>query len=94
MRQTLLAWRMCDARELGATDWIHVNVVPASNEALRNRVAEAAPQLIGTTMAETWRSVLREPGRFRLMTPTEVVPDAVESCWQPWRDWLRARYRT
>jgi hypothetical protein len=94
MRQTLLAWRMCEARELGASEWIHVNVVPAANAALRTRVAGAAPQLAGKTMADAWRSALREPARYRLMTPTEVVPDAVDAHWRPWRDWLNERYLT
>jgi hypothetical protein len=62
--------------------------------ALRNRVTEAAPQLVGATLEATWRSVLRRPERYRLMTPTAVVPDTVDARWQPWRAWLAARYLT
>jgi hypothetical protein len=52
------------------------------------------PKLDGKTLEETWRSVLRRPDRYRLMSPTEIIPDAVDTRWQSWREWLRERYRT
>jgi hypothetical protein len=44
MRQTLLAWQMVEHGEFGATDWVHIHVIPELNVALRGR--GAAAQLI------------------------------------------------
>jgi hypothetical protein len=93
MRQTLLLWQMAEHREFGASDWIHIHVVPAENVALRSRGA-AAPDLVGESMAEAWQSVLREPERYRLVTPTELLEGVGDSRWTEWRQWLRARYGT
>lgn len=93
MRQTLLVWQMVEHREFGATDWIHVHVVPEGNVALRGR-SGAAPNLAGATMAEAWQSVLTEPTRYRLMTATALLDGVGERDWSEWRAWLRERYLT
>ena len=94
MRQTLLAWQMTKAREFDASEWVHVHVIPELNLALRNRAEACAPRLEGETVADVWRSVLRKPERYRVMTPTEIVgPDSPEA-WQAWRKWLKNRYLT
>jgi hypothetical protein len=94
MRQTLLAWQMTKAREFGASEWIHAHIVPEGNVALRNRVDGCAPDLKGVTMADAWRSVLRERGRYRLFSPAGIVPSEVPQQWQAWRTWLKDRYLT
>jgi hypothetical protein len=94
MRQTLLAWQMTVMRELGGCDWIHINVIPEKNLALRNRDLGSSPQLKGATMCEAWRSVLREPERFKLMSPGEVLPPELPEEWEAWRRWLKRRYLT
>lgn len=94
MRQTLLAWQMAEHREFEATDWIHVHVIPEGNHALRMS-ARGAPGLTGSGMAEKWRGVLRDPGRYRVLTPTNLVPEAGwETHWVPWRQWLAEAYLT
>ena len=94
MRQTLLAWQMVEHRELDATDWLHVHVVPEANIALR-RAGRAAVELVGQTMEEKWRSVLKEPGRYRLLTPSDLLDGIGESGrWRVWREWLCERYLT
>lgn len=94
MRQTLLAWQMVQHREFEATDWIHVHVIPEGNHALRMSV-QGAPDLVGSGMAEKWRSVLRDPSRYRVLTPSDLVPvDGWESRWEPWRAWLAEVYLT
>jgi restriction endonuclease-like protein len=93
MRQALLAWQMVEHNEFGATDWIHVHVVPEENVALRGR-SGAAPKLSGDTMAEAWQSVLKEPERYQLMTATELLSGAPTAGWDDWRDWLHDRYET
>ena len=94
MRQTLLAWQMVEHQEFGATDWLHVHVVPLGNARLRAR-GGAPRQLPGRGLAEVWRSVLRQPSRYRLITPTELITglEAVPA-WAAWRNWLRDRYLT
>jgi hypothetical protein len=95
MRQTLLAWQMVAAGEFGASDWLHVHVIPDANTALRGRGRSVAANLPGASMAEAWQSVLREPGRYRLMTPTELL-DGIgrDGRWPEWRSWLAERYLT
>jgi hypothetical protein len=93
MRQTLLAWRMVEHGEFGASGWQHVHVIPADNLALRNTVT--APGLTGSDMSSAWRSVLKEPERYHVLTPTDLVPSVSATSTQAeWRMWLRERYGT
>jgi hypothetical protein len=75
-------------REFGATDWLHLTVVPEENVDLRARVT--SPGLSGADMAEAWRSVLKEPRRYRLATPPDLVEDIDPT--SSWRQWLLLRY--
>lgn len=94
MRQTLLAWQMAKCHEFGATDWIHILVVPEGNQLLRQS-AQSAPDLQGSDMTEKWSSVLRDPHRFRVVTPTELLADVDSGGkWKPWRQWLEEVYLT
>jgi hypothetical protein len=93
MRQTLLAWQMVEHGEFGASDWIHVHVIPEENIALRHRRG-AAPDLIGATMGEAWQSVLKEPARYRLVTATDLLAGVGGGRWSEWREWLKERYET
>jgi hypothetical protein len=94
MRQTLLAWQMVEHREHKASAWVHVHVVPELNEALRDS-GRGAPELLGETMADKWRSALKQPERYRLITPTELLAGAAGGGrWSEWRRWLRERYET
>lgn len=93
MRQTLLAWQMVVHGEFGASDWIHVHIVPEANLALRGR-SGAAPKLIGETMADAWRSALEKPDRYRLLTASDLLARVRSDRWGEWRAWLRDRYQT
>jgi hypothetical protein len=93
MRQTLLAWQMVEHGEFGASDWLHIHVVPELNVALRR--SRAAPNLVGATMEEKWRSVLKQPERYRLITATELLDGVgARGRWAAWRQWLGDRYLT
>ena len=94
MRQTLLAWQMVEHREFDATDWIHVQVIPAGNVQLRGR-GGAPDELSGDGLADVWTSVLHRPDRYRLVSPTDVVrgTESIPS-WNSWRSWLERRYLT
>lgn len=93
MRQTLLAWQMVRHREADADDWLHVHVVPGANSAMRRpraMLTDAAADL-----ATQWRSVLKEPHRYHLVAPTELLAE-IPCKHTPlgWRDWLSVRYAT
>lgn len=94
MRQTLLAWQVAEHNEHGASAWLHVHVVPESNVALRSG-GRGAIGLDGDTMEEKWRSVLKRPERYLLVTPTQLLAGVgTAGGWSGWRQWLHERYLT
>lgn len=93
MRQTMLSWQMVENREFDAGSWLHVHVIPEENVSLRHR-GGAAPNLLGETMGEAWQSVLKQPERYRLVTPTKLLVDVATVNWREWRGWLHDRYLT
>jgi hypothetical protein len=94
MRQVLLAWQMVEHREFGATEWLHLHVVPSANKELLGKVT--SPKLAHfEDMASAWRSVLKRPERYELVTPESMTPDiSIDGENGPWRGWLRDRYGT
>lgn len=93
MRQTLLAWQMAQHGEFDAHDWVHIHVVPEGNERLR--YSQSSPDLEGSGMEEKWKSVLRVPSRYRLITPSDLVASTGETTdWSKWRASLARRYLT
>jgi hypothetical protein len=90
MRQTLLAWQMVEHGEFGATDWLHLTVVPDANTVLRDRVT--SPALVGADMAAAWSSVLKDPRRHRVVSPADLIAGIEPN--SDWRRWLAERYRT
>jgi hypothetical protein len=93
-RQTLLAARAVADPETPETEWVHAHVIPEGNVALRHRVKDAAPLLLGDTLEETWRLALKAPERYCVRTPSAVTPDDVPDRWTHWREFLRDRYLT
>jgi len=75
MRQTLLAWCMVDAREYGATDWMHLHIIPKANKELRDRNTSVG--LKGKDMGSCWKSVLKEPNRYLTLSPEELLKPAL-----------------
>ena len=91
MRQTLLGWKMIQAGEYSCDEYIHIHVIPENNVELRNRVT--SPELKGDTMSEAWKSVLREPGRYKVIPPEEFIrPAFVCSDTQSIKTYLEKRY--
>jgi hypothetical protein len=90
MRQTLLAWRMAEAREFEADDWMHAWIVPPGNTALRQ-----SPSTPHTTIQQAWQARLRMPSRFRMPTPTELFTNLDKDAGPAgWRAALHDRYLT
>jgi hypothetical protein len=69
-------------------------VIPAGNTTLRGR-GGAPSELAGHGLADVWSTVLRDPRRFQLLSPTEVLAGAESiPSWSAWRMWLTGRYLT
>jgi hypothetical protein len=94
MRQTLLAARAVADPATPETECLHVHVIPEGNAALRRRVKEAAPVLLGKTLEQASRSALKAPDRYRIVTPSQVVPAEVPAPRVGWRTFLEERYLT
>lgn len=93
MRQTLLAWQIVEHAEAGMDGWLHVHVVPAGNTAMRKPRSKLAAA--GNDLSAQWRSVLREPDRYRVVTPTDLLAETPREDAPPgWREWLSMRYAT
>ena len=75
MRHTLLMDQMVRANEYGATDYLHIHVIPSSNTELL-RFNPALPQLPGFTMNETWCKLLKTPGRYTSIDPKDLLEPA------------------
>jgi hypothetical protein len=92
MRQTLLAWQICE-QEGKVDTWVHVHVVPAGNVELLGRVT--SPGLRGSTMSTAWASALREPARYACVTPSQLVAGTASvPSLRDWRRYLAIRYGT
>ena len=93
VRQTLLAWQMVEHGEHGIDDWLHLHVVPSVNAAMREPRAKLAAA--AGDLAAHWRSVLKEPDRYRLVTPTDLLAQIpTDAAPAGWREWLSLRYAT
>jgi hypothetical protein len=73
MRQTLLGKQMADNGDYGASDYLHVDVIPKANAALRNTVT--SPKLIGQNMHKAWLNCLNSHGqnRYKLVSNKEFL---------------------
>jgi len=73
MRQCLLGWRMTMKREYGCDEYLHVHVIPEGNHELRQ--TNTSPGLAGSSMSEAWKSVLKQPKRYAVVTPESLLSD-------------------
>lgn len=93
MRQTLLAWQMTKNKnnELNANDWIHLDIIPENNLALRYKVT--APDLIQTGIEEAWKSQLNEPEKYNIITPQKLLkPIIFDPKYRGLVNYLNRRY--
>jgi len=91
MRQTLLAWRMVDVREYGATDWVHLHIIPRANKELKDN--NTSISLIGKDMSSCWKSVLKDPNRYLTLSPEEFLKPALDCTdVKSLMDYLKKRY--
>jgi hypothetical protein len=76
MRQTLLGWKMADANEYGADDYIHLHVVPDKNHEMLSPVTSKELQHIKNRtgdepvdMQDAWESILKDDSKYRRISP-------------------------
>ncbi len=93
MRQTLLAWQMTKnkANELNADDWLHFDIIPENNLNLRYQVT--APDLMQSGIEEAWKSQLKEPGKYNVITPQKLLkPLIFDNNYRSLITYLNKRY--
>lgn len=78
MRQTLLANEMVKANEYGASDYLHLHVIPTENKELKE-VNTALGKLEGSTLQDTWTTVLKSPHRYKAVDPKDFL-EPVKNC--------------
>jgi Restriction Endonuclease associating with ARP len=76
MRQTLLGWKMVQAGEYQCDEYIHLHVIPAGNVELRERITSPNLRSRGGNMSDAWKSVLREPERYIVISPEKFTEPA------------------
>lgn len=94
LRQQMLANEMEKARELGAHRVSLLHIAPAHNKDFP-RVTAPELRMLGSTVTEVWRCLVREPSRFASVSveqlfgrfPIERFPEL-----QPWWQYIAARY--
>lgn len=72
MRQTLLASEMVKNKEYQADSYLHVHVIPNDNIELKN-VNTATGKLIGDTLEQTWKNVLKTPSQYLAIDPLQFL---------------------
>lgn len=72
MRQTLLADEMIKAKEYGATEFLHVHIIPTGNTELKG-VNTAAGKLVGLELEDTWTNILKQPERYIAVDPEDFL---------------------
>jgi len=93
MRQTLLSWQMTKnkANELDADDWLHLDIIPENNLTLRYQVS--APDLIQTGIEQAWKSQLKEPYKYNVITPQMFLkPILFDTKYRSLINYLNTRY--
>jgi hypothetical protein len=68
MRQTLLGWKMSEAKEYNCDEYIHLHIIPNNNKALRD-----PEYLPGKDLLKAWHGLLKEPKRYQIIDPKELM---------------------
>jgi Restriction Endonuclease associating with ARP len=76
MRQTLLCWKMVQAQEYGCDDYIHVHAIPEENKELLE--TNTSPLLDGKNLSDAWKSVLKDPGKYRIIDPSDLLKPVMD----------------
>jgi hypothetical protein len=74
MRQTLLGWKMVQAGENQCDEYQHIHVIPDENMELKGK--NTSPKLSGDDLSRAWKSVLKEPTRYKGISPKNFINPA------------------
>lgn len=75
MRQTLLANEMAKAKDFGATDYIHLHLIPTANEELKLENTSNGI-LRGSSLQEAWTNLLKSPDKYKAIDPKDFLEPA------------------
>jgi F0F1-type ATP synthase gamma subunit len=92
MRQTLWGWKMIEANEFGCDEYVHLHIIPKENLKIQ---AITSPNLKsrGKNMSNVWESLLKEPSRYKLLTPEKLLyPLRSNQSLKDFFDYLSKRY--
>lgn len=92
MRQTLLAWRLTQAKRYGATDYIHVHVIPNGNETLLKGKTSIQITQGSENICEGWKNCLKKPDKYIHIDPQDLVSSAAKVCDEKLYRYLKNRY--
>jgi hypothetical protein len=67
-RQTLLAHAMTKGKDFGATDYIHLHLIPTDNKELKFENTSRGI-LEGATLEEVWKKLLKSPEKYQAIDP-------------------------
>jgi hypothetical protein len=76
MRQTILSWKMANANEYGADDYIHLHIVPDENVEMLEGVTSKGLQIVGDDslcMEFAWKSVLKDSSKYKRISPSNFI---------------------
>ncbi len=76
MRQTLLAWKFVENKDHYCSDYRHIHVIPKENKELLNRIT--SPYLKGKNISEAWKSILKNPNKYKTISPQELLSSCSE----------------
>jgi hypothetical protein len=74
-RQTLLAHEMTKAKEYGATDYLHLHLIPTNNKELKLENTSRGI-LQGATLQETWTNLLKSPDKYKAIDQKDFLEPA------------------
>jgi hypothetical protein len=92
MRQTLWGWKMIEANECGCDEYIHLHIIPKENLKIQE-ITSPNLKLKGTNMSNVWKNSLKEPLRYKLLTPEILLsPLRNNQGHRDFFDYLSRRY--
>ena len=70
MRQTLWGWKA--AKDYCCDEYIHLHIIPRENLAIQE-ITSPNLKNMGSTMSEVWKNLLKEPLRYKVISPEELL---------------------
>ena len=92
MRQTLWVEQMIKNKyqeTLEASNYLHIHVIPSENKTLLEKIYKCS----GKNMETTWKSMLKDPNKYRIVSPKELLGNSLnDSKYNKLKSYLMKRY--